>query len=152
MARIYLGLRETYGERIPLALSDEERFRHLYVIGASGTGKTTLLRNLIGQELLAGEGCGLIDPHGELAEAALGLVPPGRTSDIALIDLAATDRPAAWNPLYRVPPEERALVHAAVRGGDISRFPFDRDPASAWSFGSKIKAAEIRSDGLSVEL
>ncbi len=38
MARIYLGLRETYGERIPLALSDEDRFRHLYVIGASGTG------------------------------------------------------------------------------------------------------------------
>ena len=109
---LYLGMCDGPRGREPFGISDADRFRHLYAIGASGTGKSTLLHNLIAQELLSGEGCGLIDPHGDLANAALGLVPPERSSDVALIDLADRDRPAAFNPLYRVPEDRRALVAA----------------------------------------
>ncbi len=52
-------------------LAAEERRRHLYIVGQTGTGKSTLLLNLIAQDLAAGEGLALLDPHGDLAEAVL---------------------------------------------------------------------------------
>jgi DNA helicase HerA-like ATPase len=58
-----------------VVLDPAERRRHLYVVGQTGTGKSTLLLNLIRQDLLAGEGVVLLDPHGDLALAALGHVP-----------------------------------------------------------------------------
>jgi hypothetical protein len=69
------------GEQI--RLSPRDRARHLYVLGATGTGKSTLLLNLIGQDLRAGEGVILIDPHGDLADAARLLVPERRRSEKA---------------------------------------------------------------------
>ena len=57
-----------------VALDPEERRRHLYVVGQTGTGKSTLLLNLVRQDLAAGEGLALLDPHGDLAQAALGRV------------------------------------------------------------------------------
>ena len=52
-------------------LDPEERRRHLYLVGQTGTGKSTLLLNLIAQDLAAGQGLALLDPHGDLAEAVL---------------------------------------------------------------------------------
>src|SRR5271156_5761509 len=80
-------------------LDPEERRRHLYIVGQTGTGKSTLLLNLIAQDLAAGEGLALLDPHGDLAEAVLMHVPRSRTNDLVYVNPADADRPIGFNPL-----------------------------------------------------
>src|ERR1700730_17378021 len=72
--QLTLGTRVTGGFEV---LGPEERRRHLYIIGQTGTGKSTLLLNLIAQDIAAGEGLALLDPHGDLAEAVLLNAPGG---------------------------------------------------------------------------
>ena len=80
-------------------LSLLERTRHVYVLGKTGSGKSTFLSNLITQDLIQGWGVGVIDPHGELAEELLAHIPRSRTREVVYINLADTERPIAWNPL-----------------------------------------------------
>src|SRR5450432_2627025 len=75
----------------------DARRRHLYVVGQTGTGKSTLLLNLIRQDLLAGEGLALLDPHGDLAESVLEYIPRARTNDLVYINPADTERPIGFN-------------------------------------------------------
>jgi hypothetical protein len=79
----------TIGAGIEVSLSENDRARHLYVIGATGTGKSTLLKSLIMQDIEAGEGVVVLDPHGDLAEDVLTAVPAHRTGDLIYAD--ATD-------------------------------------------------------------
>lgn len=81
-----------------IGIDDDARRRHLYVVGATGTGKSTLLLNLIHQDMLAGRGMSVIDVHGDLADAALQLVPKHRTNDTIVFD-AASDHVVPFNPL-----------------------------------------------------
>src|SRR5947209_4844315 len=97
-----------------VTLDPEERRRHLYVIGQTGTGKSTLLLNLIRQDLAAGEGLALLDPHGDLAEAALEHVPRTRTNDLVYINPADAERPIGFNPLARVPDDLKPIVADGV--------------------------------------
>src|SRR5437660_4357090 len=90
-----LGAHTTSGDFV--VLDPEERRRHLYIVGQTGTGKSTLLLNLIAQDLAAGEGLALLDPHGDLAEAALPYVPRSRTNDFVYINPADADRPIGFN-------------------------------------------------------
>ena len=76
-----------------VVLDQEERRRHLYIVGQTGTGKSTLLLNLIAQDLAAGEGFALLDPHGDLAESVLAHVPRARTNDLVYINPADVERP-----------------------------------------------------------
>src|SRR5213082_1231599 len=99
-----------------VVLDAEERRRHLYIVGQTGTGKSTLLLNLIAQDLTAGEGLALLDPHGDLATAALNSVPGWRTNDLIYINPADTDRPIGLNPLSRVPD----LLKPVVADGIVS--------------------------------
>jgi DNA helicase HerA-like ATPase len=83
---VYMGKRHEWGGDLPFGLDPHERRQHLYVIGQTGTGKSTLLRNLILQDIEAGRGVGLIDPHGDLAHGrvsranGLGRCEPQRRS------------------------------------------------------------------------
>jgi Helicase HerA, central domain len=95
-------------------LDAEDRRRHLYVVGQTGTGKSTLLLNLIRQDLLAGEGLALLDPHGDLAESVLEYIPRARTNDLVYINPADTERPIGFNPLSRVPRDLRPIVADGV--------------------------------------
>ena len=99
-------------------LDAEERRRHLYVVGQTGTGKSTLLLNLIEQDLAAGEGIALLDPHGDLAEAVLAHVPKARTNDLVYINPADLERPIGFNPLAQV----RADLKPIVADGVVSAF------------------------------
>src|SRR5213076_3004066 len=84
------------GTRTPgdaVVLDPEERCRHLYILGQTGTGKSTLLLNLIRQDLAGGEGLALLDPHGDLAEAVLAHVPRSRTNDLVYLNPADLERP-----------------------------------------------------------
>src|SRR3954454_16993558 len=112
---LLLGTRIT-GDLIMLA--PEERRRHLYVVGQTGTGKSTLLLNLIAQDLASGDGLALLDPHGDLAEAVLLHVPRRRTNDLVYGNPADSARPIGFNPLSAVPGELKPIV----AGGVVSAF------------------------------
>jgi hypothetical protein len=86
--------------------------RHLYVIGQTGTGKTTILKNLIVEDIKNGEGCCFIDPHGSDIQDILASIPPERAKDVIYFDPAYTDRPMALNMLEynRERPEQKTFV------------------------------------------
>jgi hypothetical protein len=99
---------------VPVMLDAEERRRHLYIIGQTGTGKSTLMLNLIQQDLMAGQGLALLDPHGDLAESVLAHVPKSRTNDLVYINPADVERPVGFNPLSRVATDLKPIVADGV--------------------------------------
>lgn len=109
-----LGTRETWRGVESFGLSAADRRQHLYVIGQTGTGKTTFLRNLILQDIDAGEGVGVIDPHGDLALDLLDHIPRRRADDLAYFDPANGEAIVGLNLLKCVPPPRRHLVASAV--------------------------------------
>lgn len=100
------------GEFVPLTHND--RRRHLYVIGKSGTGKSTLLFNMMLADLASGRGFALLDPHGDLAHAVADSVPAKRTNEVLYFDPADLSHPIAFNPLEGVAPDHRPLVSAHI--------------------------------------
>jgi hypothetical protein len=95
-------------------LAPEDRAKHLYVIGKTGLGKSTLLRNLILQDLYAGRGVGLLDPHGDLAREVLDFVPRARTNEVLHFNPGDFARPVGLNLLPRVPRDSAHLVVSGV--------------------------------------
>jgi len=110
MEDLVLGTTTVWTEERPLLLSVADRRMHVMVIGQTGVGKSTFLRSLIAQDIAAGRGCAVLDPHGDLAEEVLGLVPRHRTGDVVYFDPADRERVPALNPLAGVVPAERARV------------------------------------------
>lgn len=89
-----------YGETItPIGLTIEERRRHAYIIGSTGTGKTTLLTQMIYQDILSGKGVGVIDPHGEFVDRLLGIIPPERVKDVIYLNPYDIEYPIGLNLL-----------------------------------------------------
>jgi type IV secretory pathway TraG/TraD family ATPase VirD4 len=84
--------------------------QHTYIIGASGSGKTHLLRNILIQMIARGDGVGILDPHGDLAEDLLAHIPPERIRDVCYFNPADLRYPIAWNPLASVPKDRQHLV------------------------------------------
>lgn len=111
---VHLGTRPVWGGEEPFGLRCADRRQHLYTIGKTGTGKTTLLKNLILQDIAAGRGVGVIDPHGDLAEDLLDHIPPGRTDDVVYFNPADQEHPVGFNLLRRAPADRRHLVAAGV--------------------------------------
>lgn len=91
-------------------IDPEERFRHLYVSGQTGTGKSTLLLNLALQDIEAGAGVAVLDPHGDLVEALLGRIPPDRADDVVLVDPADPIAVTGVNLLEGESPIQREYV------------------------------------------
>ena len=83
---LLLGTNDHAGETVEVRLSSEQRTRHCHIIGASGTGKSTLLFNLIRQDIENGEGVAVLDPHGDLVDKILGIIPESRINDVVLVD------------------------------------------------------------------
>ena len=102
------------GQSKPIYITDDDRRRHIYVIGQTGTGKSTLLGNLIREDILAGKGVAIIDPHGDLVENALGFVPRERVDDVVYFNPGDLDRPLGLNMLdfnYDRPEEKTFIVN-----------------------------------------
>lgn len=98
----------------PVSLSIAERRLHVYVTGKTGTGKSTLLLNLMVQDLQAGRGFALLDPHGDLAERVLDHVPPALTNRVVYLDPNEPDFAIGLNILEHVPEDLRPVVAAGV--------------------------------------
>lgn len=93
-------------KKVYIANKDDRR-RHFYIIGQTGTGKTTLLREMIRQDIEKGEGVGVIDPHGDLIEDTLANIPSGRINDVVLFEPFDRERPCGLNMLEWNTPEQR---------------------------------------------
>ncbi len=91
-------------------IRQRDRRSHIYTIGKTGTGKSTFLLNMIRQDLEAGEGLAVLDPHGELVEQALRFVPESRQADLIYFDATDPGVPLHFNPLQSVAEGERALA------------------------------------------
>lgn len=96
---IGLGFHSGAKKPIVVRLTDEDRTKHTYVVGKTGTGKSTLLTRMIEQDIRRGRGVCVIDPHGDLIDSILSKVPDYRAADVVLLDPAATDRPFGLNLL-----------------------------------------------------
>jgi len=96
---LLLGNNEHAGQALPVRLTPEQRVRHLHAIGASGTGKSTLLFNLIRQDIENGEGVAVLDPHGDLVNKLLGIIPTSRVEDVILLDPSDEEYSIGFNIL-----------------------------------------------------
>ncbi len=107
-----LGLNIHRGQKSEVFISKEDRLRHMYVIGQTGTGKTTLLKNMIIQDIENGDGVCFIDPHGSDVMDILANIPASRYEDVIYFDPASTDRPMALNMLEydKNYPEQKTFV------------------------------------------
>ena len=108
-----------------LTLDDKTRRQHLHIIGATGTGKTTLIKHMLAQDLAAGRGVALIDPLGHLVEAALALVPTTRAHEFAYLNTADLDRPLGLNVAENAPPDQHAVIADDILSAFIHVFGKD---------------------------
>jgi len=93
-----------------------DRRRHVYVIGKTGMGKSTLLENMIYSDIIAGKGVGVVDPHGDLADAVLNFIPSNRINDVILIDPSDKDYAVAFNMLENVDSSLNSIVCSGLVG------------------------------------
>jgi len=105
-----LALNRHRGEEQPIRVPLAHRFKHVFVLGMTGTGKSTFLLSLLLQDLHQGHGVCLIDPHGDLADAVLDRFPAERAQDLIVVDLADRKRSVPMNFLRWQTPEERDLI------------------------------------------
>jgi hypothetical protein len=96
---LVLGDNYHAGKTLRVTLGHEQRVRHMHLIGASGTGKSTLLLSMIVQDIKNGEGLAVLDPHGDLIDEILGHIPEERIADVVLLDPSDVDFPIGFNIL-----------------------------------------------------
>jgi len=89
-------------QRKKVGIKVDDRRRHIYVVGKTGMGKTAMLENMIVQDIKSGRGVGVIDPHGELAEKILDLIPSSRINDVVYVNPADIDFPFSFNVMEKV--------------------------------------------------
>ena len=115
---IVLGVNNYRDRDTDIHLAREDRMRHFYVIGQTGTGKTNIMLNMITQDIRNGDGCCYIDPHGTDIQTILSRIPPERIDDVIYFDPAYTARPMGLNMLEYDPkyPEQKTFVVNEMMG------------------------------------
>ena len=106
----YFAKTDARGQAIPFGIKAKDRQRHMYVVGKTGMGKSTLLENMAAQDIMNGEGMAFIDPHGSAAETLLDYVPEHRLKDVVYFAPFDLDYPVAFNVMEDVGPDKRHLV------------------------------------------
>ena len=111
-----LGTNTHQGNTVTVGLDTAQRLKHLHLIGATGTGKSTLLHSLVMQDVLHDGGLCVIDPYGDLVESILASIPQGRIRDVVLIDPADTQYPVGFNVLSAHSDQEKELLASDLVG------------------------------------
>jgi len=106
----FRNIRKKFGIKL------DDRRRHVYVIGKTGMGKTSMIQNMAVQDIQEGRGIGFVDPHGEAAEELLKFVPSNRINDVVYINPGDIDHPIAFNVMENVGMEHRHLVAGGLMG------------------------------------
>ena len=107
---LILGFNPHKSESLSVSLTSVERSRHIHIMGASGTGKSTLLLNSIIQDLENGHGLALLDPHGDLVDDVLNYLPKHRIKDVVMFDPADEEFPVGFNMLSAKSEVEKNLL------------------------------------------
>lgn len=93
-----------------------DRRRHIYIIGKTGMGKSTLLENVVYSDIQSNRGVAVVDPHGDLADNTLSFVPSHRTNQVIIFDPSDRDHPVAFNMLENVDPAQNSIVCSGIVG------------------------------------
>lgn len=109
---------QTYFRNRParFGIKEDDRRRHIYIIGKTGMGKSTLLENLIIDDIRAGRGVAVTDPHGDLVEKILDFVPSNRINDVVYFNPADAEYPIAFNILENTNPQYKNLIAQGLVG------------------------------------
>lgn len=107
---LFLGNNVFRGVKKPIRLSDKDRRRHIYIIGQTGTGKSWLQNNLSLQDMIDGKGFAVVDPHGDLVEDLLGMVPKERVEDVIYFNPSDMDNPIGLNIFEAKTTDEKDFV------------------------------------------
>ncbi|HMR55291.1 MAG TPA: type IV secretion system DNA-binding domain-containing protein [Candidatus Doudnabacteria bacterium] len=114
-------------QQVPFGIKPDDRRRHMYVIGKTGMGKTTMMENMVIQDIRNGNGVCFIDPHGDSIQKILDYVPQSRVNDVVYFNPADLDHPIAFNILESVESRYKHLVASGLMG------VFTKIWASMWS-------------------
>ncbi len=125
--RVYFAATDFRGKQTPFGIKLDDRLRHVYVIGKTGMGKSTMLENMAIQDILAGRGVAYIDPHGATAEKLLSYVPPQRIEDVIYFAPFDLDHPISLNVMEDVGRDQRHLVASGLMSA------FKKIWVDAWS-------------------
>lgn len=115
------------GKNIPFGIKAKDRTRHVYVVGKTGMGKSTLLENMAVQDIRNGEGFAFIDPHGQTAETLLNYIPPERIKDVLYFAPHDMEYPVSFNVMEDVGADKRHLVVSGLMS------VFEKIWVDAWS-------------------
>jgi CxxC-x17-CxxC domain-containing protein len=113
---VYFGKTDFRGEERLFGIARKDRRQHMYVIGKTGTGKSSMLHNIISQDVMNGDGICVVDPHGELVEGILKMIPRERLNDVVYFNPADTDFPMGFNVLELPDPKYKHLVASGLMG------------------------------------
>jgi hypothetical protein len=123
----YFAETDYRSRKIKFGIKERDRLRHMYIIGKTGMGKSTLLENLAVQDILNGNGVGFIDPHGSSAEELLNYIPPERIKDVIYFAPFDQEHPIAFNVMEDIGKDQRPLVASGLLGA------FKKVWVDAWS-------------------
>ncbi len=104
------------GQERVFGIKTDDRRRHFYVIGKTGTGKTTMIQNMAIQDIQNGRGVAIVDPHGEFAETVIKAIPSNRINDVIYFNPADQEYPIAFNVMEKVDVEYRHLIASGLVG------------------------------------
>ena len=104
------------GKDSKFGIKEDDRRRHMYMIGKTGMGKTELLKNMVIQDIRNGHGIGFVDPHGDAAEELLDFIPEDRIKDVIYFNPGDIDHPTAFNIMESVDIDQRHLVAGGLMG------------------------------------
>jgi type IV secretory pathway TraG/TraD family ATPase VirD4 len=116
MSGLYLGKSRYRGVERPIFVGEDDRRRHMYIIGKTGTGKSQLLEEMIIQDIKAGKGIAVVDPHGDLIDGVLSRIPASRAEDVIYFDPSDSERPMGLNMLEAKTEEQKHFVVTSIVG------------------------------------
>ncbi len=112
----FFGLTNYRNQNRRFGIKTDDRRRHMYIVGKTGMGKTTILENMVLNDIYGGHGVGLVDPHGDFAEKIIDFIPPHRINDVVYFNPSDIDYPIGFNILETINPEQKHLVASGLMG------------------------------------
>lgn len=110
------GITNFRGQKVKFGIKTDDRRRHMYILGKTGMGKTTVLENLVISDILAGHGVAYVDPHGDTAEKMLDFIPPHRLNDVVYFSPSDMAYPIGFNILEVTNESQKHLVASGLMG------------------------------------